>query len=277
MVHFKSYSISAFAVLFFCSFFHKEGYRYIKNDVFQKGEQIEYLVHYGFLNAGIANVEVSPKTYVINGRVCYKVDILGRTIGAFSLYRVQDIWRTYIDTAAFVPHRFYRQLEENNYRRTEITDFYPLNNTAQMDFEEWGANDPPTKERRKGVKKFNTVANVQDIVSGYYYLRMYDFNKMKPGEVITIPGVLEDQIYYLKIRYKGKEEVTTRFGKMHAHRLVPIMPENQMFSGESSVRFWVSDDKNKIPVRVEADMFIGKVVVEITNYKNLRHKFNFKK
>jgi hypothetical protein len=55
------------------------------------------------------------------------------------------------------------------------------------------------------------------------------------------------------------------------------MPENGMFSGESSIRFWVSDDKNRVPIRIEADMFIGKVVVEITNHKNLRHPLNFTK
>jgi hypothetical protein len=87
---------------------------------------------------------------------------------------------------------------------------------------------------------------------------------------------LEDAIYTLQIRYKGKEEVKTKFGRIMAHRLVPIMPANQMFSGENSVRFWVSDDKNRVPVRVEADMYIGKVVCEIRDYSNLKHKMSFR-
>ena len=74
----------------------------------------------------------------------------------------------------------------------------------------------------------------------------------------------------------NKEEVKTKFGRIMAHRLVPIMPENQMFSGENSIRFWVSDDKNRVPVRIEADMVIGKVVCEIRDYSNLRHKMSFK-
>ena len=88
--------------------------------------------------------------------------------------------------------------------------------------------------------------------------------------------MLEDATYTLQIRYKGKEEIKTKFGRINAHRLVPIMPANQMFSGENSVRFWVSDDKNRVPVRVEADMFIGKVVCEMRDYSNLRYKMNFR-
>ena len=262
--------------LFFTAFVAKDTkYRYIPNDTFKKGEHIEYLVHYGLINAGVANVDVDHKHYLLNNRVCYKVDVVGKTLGvAGVLAKVNDTWRTYIDTAAFIPHRFYRDIEEGSYRRKELTDFNPLNNTAELKYEEYGEKDPPEK-RKKGKKNFTTPDYVQDLISGYYYIRMLDLDKMKDGEVFTVPGLLEDQLYTLKIRYKGKEEVKTKFGKINAHRLVPIMPENGMFSGENSVRFWVSDDKNRVPVKIETDMFIGKVTIEVKDYRNLKHKLNF--
>ncbi|NJL12272.1 MAG: DUF3108 domain-containing protein [Microscillaceae bacterium] len=176
----------------------------------------------------------------------------------------------------FIPHRFYRALEEGNYRRKELTDFNPLTKTAVMNYEEYNVKENAADEKRKRESKTVKIPQyVQDLVSGYYYLRTLDFNKLTPGQVITIPGILEEKLYELKIRYLGKDVAKTKFGKMNAHRLVPIMPENSLFAGESSVRFWVSDDKNRVPIRVEADMFIGKVVVEIKDYKNIRHNFNF--
>jgi hypothetical protein len=258
------------------AFMTTSDYRSIKNDSFQRGEQIEYLVHYLGLSAGTAKVNVDPRCYVLNNRICYRVEVLGQTVGAAgAMYKVNDTWRSYVDSTAFITHRFFRHLEENNYRREELTDFNPLTNVATMKYEQYGTKDPPNKPRQKGVKTFTAPQYAQDLVSGYYYLRTIDFNQLKEGEIITIPGVLENESYTLSIRYKGKETVRTKFGKINAHRLVPIMPKNGLFNGESSIRFWVSDDKNRVPVRIEADMFVGKVVCEIRDYKNIRHKFSF--
>jgi hypothetical protein len=271
----KRLFVIALSILFFSSFVGEKPYRYIKNDVFNKNEHIEYLASFLGLNAGIATVDVSPKHYILNNRICYKIDVVGKTTGAGSVVRVNDTWRSYLDTAAFISHRSYRNLEEGSYRREELTDFNPLTKKGIMKFEE-GNDKTPKAKRNKGKKEFSIPDNVQDMISGYYFLRTLKYDEMKPEEIVVVSGMLEDKSYDLKIRYKGKEIVKTRFGKMHAHKIVPIMPENQMFSGESSVRFWVSDDKNRVPVRVEADMFIGKVVVELKDYANLKHKFNFK-
>lgn len=256
-----------------------DGYRVIKNTVFNPGEHVEYVAHYGPINAGVGIVDVSKKLYYLNGRFCYRVDIKGKSVGAFDLVsRIRDTWRSYIDTSAFMSHRFYRHIEETDYRRDEITHIEPSKNVATMRYEQWKEKKDGAKSKiEKGRKEVIVPRNVQDMISGYYYLRMLDFDSMKPGEVITIPGMLEDKTYNLNIRYKGKDIAKTKFGKIYAHKLVPIMPKNGMFSGESSIRFWISDDGNKIPVRIEADLFIGKVVVEVKNFRNLRHKLNFKK
>jgi hypothetical protein len=256
-----------------------DGYRTIKNSVFNPGEHIEYVAHYGPINAGTASVDVSKKLYYLNGRLCYRVDIFGKSVGAFdAITRIRDTWRSYIDTSAFMSHRFYRHIEETDYRRDELTHIEPAKNRATMRYEQWKQKRNGNKEKlEKGNKVVVVPRNAQDMISGYYYLRMLDFDAMKPDQIITIPGFLEDKIYNLQIKYKGKDIVKTKFGKIHAHKLVPIMPKNGLFSGEKSIRFWVSDDGNRVPVRIEADMFIGKVVVEIKNFSRLRHKFNFKK
>ncbi len=253
-------------------------YRLIKNDFFKRGEHIEYLVHYGPLVAGTAVVDVHPKHYLLNNRYCYRVDIKGKTSGVGgALVTVNDEWRSYIDTASFFPHRFYRNIEEGDFRRKELTDFNPVSNTALMKFEQFSAKEKDASKKKKNTVKVNVPDYVQDIVSGYYYLRTIDFNTLSAGEIVTVPGILEDKLYNLKVRFLGKDIIRTKFGKINAFKLVPIMPENGLFSGESSVRFWVSDDKNRVPVRIEADMFIGKVVIEITNHRNLKHPLNFAK
>jgi hypothetical protein len=52
------------------------------------------------------------------------------------------------------------------------------------------------------------------------------------------------------------------------------MPKNKIFDGENSVRAWFSDDDNRIPIKISAEMFIGSAGVELTGYKNLRNPVN---
>jgi hypothetical protein len=103
------------------------------------------------------------------------------------------------------------------------------------------------------------------------YLRFFDFDNIKKGDTLSIKGFFEDQSYTLKILYQGTEVVKTKIGKIPCHILVPIMPDNQLFDGENSITVWISDDKNKIPVKMSAKMFIGHTGIELTGFRGLRN------
>ena len=57
----------------------------------------------------------------------------------------------------------------------------------------------------------------------------------------------------------------------------PIMPKNSLFDGEDSITAYFSDDKNRIPVKIDAEMFIGSAGVELTGYSGLRNPLNVSK
>jgi Protein of unknown function (DUF3108) len=54
--------------------------------------------------------------------------------------------------------------------------------------------------------------------------------------------------------------------------LIPVMPDNKIFDGENSITCWISDDQNKIPVRIQAKMFIGSTGVELVSFSGLRNQ-----
>jgi hypothetical protein len=115
------------------------------------------------------------------------------------------------------------------------------------------------------------------MLSGYLLLRTLDFSKMHIGDTISVKGFFEDSFYHMKILYKGKEVIRSKVGKIRTIVLVPVMPSNKMFDGENSVTAWFSDDKNRIPVRISAEMFVGSAGVELTNYSGLKSKLNLVK
>ena len=47
--------------------------------------------------------------------------------------------------------------------------------------------------------------------------------------------------------------------------------ENSIFDGEDAILAWISDDENKIPLKVEAEMFIGHAGIELAEYSGLRN------
>jgi hypothetical protein len=47
-----------------------------------------------------------------------------------------------------------------------------------------------------------------------------------------------------------------------------------VFDGENSVTAFFSDDKNRIPVKIDAEMFIGSAGVELTSYQGLKNPLN---
>jgi hypothetical protein len=109
-------------------------------------------------------------------------------------------------------------------------------------------------------------------VGGFLYLRNFDFTKAHKGDTITISGFLEKDSYKLKVIYTGKEVITTNNGKIPCIRIRPIMPKNSMFDGENSIQAWISDDINRIPVKMQAKMFIGNTGLELTGFKGLRNQ-----
>ncbi len=244
------------------------GYRRIPLESFAQGEVIKYRVHYGFLTAGEATMVVDNKIHKLNDRACYKIDVFGRTSGlADKLYGVDDNWGTFLDTSAVIPHKFYRYIKEGNYRKNEVINFDQLERRALLN-----KLDKHTSELKE-VEEFEVPKNVQDMVSGYYFLRTLDFTRLKKGQVIKVDAFFDGETYNFKIRFLGREEVKTKIGNKTAVVLQPIMPENKVFSGEDPITVWISDDEHKIPLRIRANMFIGGVEVDIKEYtEGSRHK-----
>ena len=229
---------------------------------FSIGEQMEYKVHYGFVNAAEAVMKIKPHYEKIQGNECYGIVIEGRTVGMFSLFmRIRDEFGTYIDKDLIVPRKFYRKIEENKYRKHEIVDFDIENKKATVN------NYDDEKEQWKTPEEFETYKNAQDLVSGYYYLRTLDFDQYAKGDTIDIKVFFDDESSNFQLIYLGRESVKTKIGKYNSIVISPIMPENKLFDGRDAVKVWISDDRDKIPLKVKAKMFIGAVEIDIKKYK----------
>ncbi|MEQ8927334.1 MAG: DUF3108 domain-containing protein [Fulvivirga sp.] len=238
----------------------------IDYDNFQRGEKLEFKVNFGIFSIGEAEMVIDPKSYKVNHRPCYKIDVYGRTSGMVDwVANVNDHWGAYVDSAALIPHISYRKIREGNYKKDEVVRF-----DHRVNLIEAKVADKKTGQFKE-PKVYVAPEGVRDMMAGTMYLRTVDFSKMKVGEKFMINGFFEDSFYDLELIYRGKDKVKTKAGKFHAIKLAPVIPENELFDGEDSIVAWVTDDKNKLPLKIQAKMFIGNVSVELSDYTQTKH------
>jgi hypothetical protein len=247
-------------------------YPAVKNDSFSKGEVLEYKMSYGIFTVGKGSTRIEKQYYRINNRECFKIDVFGRTVGMVDwVADVNDQWGAYIDTSALVPHVSYRKIREGKYKKDEVINFD--HQKGKIEAKVFNHKTGKFKE----PKYYDSPASVRDLISGFMYLRTQDLSKVKVGDTVTISAFFEDTFYKLKVIYKGKDVIKTKAGKIRALVFKPHMPENSLFKGKDSITAWFSDDKNRIPIKVSADMFIGSAGVELTDYKGLKNPLNLVK
>ena len=240
--------------------------RIVPQSSFGRGEVIRYTVHYGLINGGEATVETANGLERVNDRPCYKATVSGRTTGSFDFFlRIRDQWRAYIDTTSILPLRAQRDIAEKNYRKKETVEFDHLHHVADVQ------DHDREKPKRTTVK---VAQNSLELVSGFYYLRTINFERMRVGEVLKMPGYFDGENFVLEVTYKGREIVETKAGNIRTFKLVPKMPNNKLFRGENAISVYLSDDRNKIPVLFQAEMFVGTVKVDMVRYQGLKWKLN---
>lgn len=237
---------------------------------FEAGEEIEYKIHYGFITVGRGVLKVHKNPYKINNRAAFKVDVRAKTTGMVDwVAKIDDHWGGYIDTASLVPHQAYRFIKEGGYRKDEIVNYD--HNSQMLEVKSKGKKDDKYKE----PMYYEFPPQIRDLISGFAYFRAVDFDTLMPKDTIKIPAFFEDTFYNLEIVYLGEETLDLDIGKVRAHKVTPVMPKTKIFDGENSVLGWFSADKNKIPLKINAKLYVGSGGLEITSFRNIKYPINF--
>ncbi len=229
----------------------------ITNIAFKEGEILTYRLHYGIINAGRATLEVKPDLIDVSGRKVYHIVGSGYTTGTTDwFFKVRDRYETYLDKDAMLPWLFVRRVEEGGYK---FSQDYTFNHyTKKVDI--------------GNGEKFDVPTGIQDMVSAFYSARNLDLSNAKEGDLFTLNCFLDKEIWPLKIKFVGKEEIKTDLGKFRALKFRPIVQKGRIFKKEEDLNVWISDDKNHIILKAQAHVIIGSIKMEITSANNLANE-----
>jgi len=74
---------------------------------------------------------------------------------------------------------------------------------------------------------------------------------------------------FFKLQYLGKEVINTKFGKIECLKFKPTTKRSRIFRGEGSITIWLSNDQNRVPVRLQADLLVGSIKADLNNFDGL--------
>ena len=80
---------------------------------------------------------------------------------------------------------------------------------------------------------------------------------------------MDDEIFPLKVKFVGNEEIKIRKGTFACLKFVPVVQSGRYFEKEDDVEFWVTNDKNRIPVLVKAKIPVGVIKMHLVEWEGL--------
>ncbi len=168
------------------------------------------------------------------------------------MYKVRDRYETYLDKEGLFPWRFEQHIREGGYSR-DFSAFF---------------------DQRRGIAKtsegsYEIPLYVNDIVSAFYYARLFDYSKMKEGEVFELHNFYKDKVYPLQIIYHGKETIDVEAGKFECIIVEPVIAKGGLFKTKGNIIIWLSDDQLRIPIKVKTKIIVGSIDPELTENEGL--------
>jgi hypothetical protein len=227
------------------------------NRSFKHGEELRYKVYYtaSLLNVPAGEVGFNAQLETYNNKTCWHFKGTGKTYKSYDwFFKVNDLYESYVDTNSMLPIKFLRDVHEGNYNVYHNVTFM---------------QDKHMAVSTKGVYKVPT--GVQDIMSAVFSVRNINYNNLVMGQKIPFNIFLDDEIWPVYIKYAGKEKIKTKYGTFNCVKFIPYLIKGNLFKGGEGMKIWVTDDANRIPIRVESEVSVGYVRADLNLMKNIRN------
>ena len=241
----------------------------LDNDLaFQAGEKITYEVAYNLGNIYINAGEVYFKADItnLNNQTYFFFESFGQSYRQYDwIYKVRDKFQSVVEPDSFLPYWFTRDTYEGGYE---------VNNRYDYDFEHKRViASTSNSDKPLTIETLPIDPCTFDVLTAIYYARSLDFDQYEPGEKIPIKFIIDGEFYELYIRLAGNETIKNRDGKTYKTiKFSAQLVEGTIFKGGEDLYVWITDDKNKIPVLIEAKIIVGSIKAYMTGYDGLKYE-----
>lgn len=218
------------------------------------GEEMNYSLHMGFLSLGKATIAFYTDS--INCGSFIRVN--ARSTGFAKLIKnIRYDFGSCIDPSTGLPYIATRIVREGErYNESEVYYFHDLRPDSSIVY-------------GKAIDSIVVRKNIYDILSAFYFYRAnYLSGNMETVNEITLTTFFINEVWDLTIRYDGTETIKTLFGKKDCLRLMPVTEVGPYFRNNDDMTVWVTNDENKIPVKIYVDLKVGSITADLVDYNS---------
>ena len=238
----------------------------IENRAFQGGERLTYDLYFNWkfvwVKVGKATMNTDKTTY--QGQPAFKASLVtGGNPKLDKFFTMRDTLLSYC-TTDIVPLYFRKGAREGKrYYVDELWYSYP-NNTCKL-------KQHAVKNSGEHVWKESRYKDcIYDMMSIFLRARNYDASTLKKGDKIAMPISDARKLSHSWLTYRGKENFKVESTKEKFRCLVFSFIERENGQNKELIRFYVTDDQNHIPVRLDMFLSFGSAKAYLNNYKGVR-------
>ena len=243
----------------------------VKNNPFKNNEFVKYQVYYNWgviwLKAG--EVTFNAKDTVINNVELWKFISTGKSYPSYDwIFKVRDYFESIAYKKSLKPLYYHRKTLEGNL----LTDNEYIFNHKKNKI--YSSTYNSKSELKKDTSELTNC--IFDVLSATYFTRSLDFSDMQINDSIPITTIMDNEKINIYVKYLGKEKITHKNEKKYnTIKFSTTVAKGSVFKGGEQIIVWVSDDKNKIPILIKADILVGSVKVYIIEKNNLKYESSF--
>ena len=244
----------------------------IENTAFKSGERLVYDLHFNWkfvwFKVGQATMNTDLVTY--EGKKAWRSSLVtGGNPRLDKFFVMRDTLLSYcsIDLA---PLYFRKGSHEGKrYYVDEIWYSYPQGNCH--------LKKHYINAKGKHTWSENTYKNcIYDMMSIFLRARNFDTSTMKEGDHIPLPISDATHLNNAWLQFRGRETFKVSDTKEEFRCVVFSFYEREKDKTHELVRFFVTDDQNHIPVRLDLNLSFGSAKAFLKNYKGVRGEMTSK-
>lgn len=267
-IHLKSI-ITTFILVF--TFFNNDlsAQCKIKNDYFQAGEEMTYDLYAKFgpihTKAGKSILSTTADKY--NNTNVYKISLIAESTGNVQkLFTLNDTLISYM-TKELVPLAYVKNAHEGKDN---------VHETVNYTYSAGGKIDINVKRHKNGEDKFdnNLTSNncIYDMASIVMYARTLDYSKMKKGDDVDVEFMSGRKKVKMVIEHDGIENIKAN-NKVNYEciKLVLSISDDAFTNKQEAMRVYITNDKNRMPVRLDSQLKIGSTRAILKAYKGNKY------
>jgi len=236
--------------------------------LYREGERLVYDVTWLRIGAGEATLEVQGVVN-LNGHQAYHLVTTAQTGPTVSkIYRVDDRTESYLETDPMQALRFEKNLREGRYRHSSQTVFDHEKGIATFRYLDFGRVpkgitrlDEAEEYGQYVIQEFPLTPGALDELSVLYYVRTLP---LVASTMVTAKVFASRKNWELEVKVLGRETLDTVLGRRETLKVEPLLKFEGIFQRKGRMTVWLTDDAERIPVRMKSEITIGSFVTTLT-------------